>query len=128
MAYEVPVLDHSFTMNVSSTAKQFYLVKHTTAANSVTLTSTVGDETLGVIQEPTSSGGIAPVRLLGITKVAHDGTLVPGSQVMASSVGLATIATTGVGVFRLGMCFEAPSTVSGTLATFFLAPIGTSTA
>lgn len=127
MAFEIPVLDHTFTTNVSSTAKQFYLVKHTTSASTVTLTTAAGEAFIGAIQEATSSGGGAAVRLMGITKVAHDGTLTPGSQVAASSAGLATAPSTAGGVYRGGFCLESGSTVSGTIATVFLWPQGQST-
>lgn len=126
MAYEVPVLKHTFTINVSSTAKQYYVVKMSTSNNTVLLTTAGGENCLGVIQEPTSSGGAAPILVYGITKVAHDGTLNPGDAVMSSSDGYATEAT-GTGVYRLGMCLEAGSTVAGTIATMLWAPIGQST-
>ena len=127
MAYEVPVLDYSFTMNVSSTAKQFYIVKHTTAANTVTLTTAAGERAIGIIQEPTSSGGTAPVMLYGISKVAQDGSLNPGDQFQCSAAGLATAASTAVGIYRLGTCVESGSTVSGTIVTVILWPNGQST-
>lgn len=127
MSYEKKILVDTFTASDSSTAKQYYIVKHTTSAQTVSLTGTAGESALGVIQEPTSSGGAVPVLLLGVTKVAHDGTLVPNEQFICSAAGLATAATTEPGIYRLGRCFEAGSTVSGTLATVLWAPIGQST-
>lgn len=127
MAFEVGILDHTFTMNVSSTAKQYYVVKHTTSAETVTLTTAAGERALGIIQDKSSSGGAAQVRLMGISKVAHDGTLAPNTLFQCSTAGLATQATTEVGVYRLGLCLEAVSTASGTLATVFLWHHGQST-
>lgn len=127
MAFEVPNLCYSFTMNDSSTSKQFYVVKHTTSAATVALTTAAGERMLGVIQDATSSGGTAAVMLEGITKVAHDGTLDPNDLVMATTAGLATQATTAAGVYQFGLCLEAGSTVSGSYATIWLKHVGPST-
>lgn len=127
MAFEVPVLSYTFTMNDSSTAKQFYVVKMSTTASTVDLSTATGETVLGVVQEATSSGGVAPVMLYGISKVAHDGTLDPGDLVISSSDGFATQATTAAGVYRFGTCIEAGSTVSGSYATILINHIGPST-
>ena len=127
MAYEIPVLSHSFDVNDSSTGKQYYIVKHSTTANTVALTTAAGERARGILQEGASSGANLQVMLFGISKVAHDGTLTPGLQFQCSSAGLATAATTEVGIYRLGECFESGSTVSGTFATVFLCLNGQST-
>lgn len=117
MARELKLFSETFEVAVSTTAKQFYIVKHTTTANTVTLTTAAGERALGIVQEPTSSGGYAEVLLAGISKLAHDGTLSPGLQFMASTAGLGTAASTAAGIYRLGTVLEAGSTVSGTLAS-----------
>lgn len=122
MAVEILTLCDSLTMNVSSTAKQYYIVKHTTTAETVTLTTAAGERSLGVVQDQSSSGGIAKIALLGITKLAHDGTLTPGAVFQCSSAGLGTAASTEAGIYRLGTCIKAGSTVSGTLVTALLIP------
>lgn len=124
MAFEVPVLSYSFSLNDSSTASQYYIVKMSTTASTVDLTTAAGEECLGVVQDASSSGGLAAVMLYGITKVAHDGTLNPGDLVMASSAGLATETTTTINVYRIGKCIESGSTVSGSYATIFLNHLG----
>lgn len=127
MAYEVPILQHSFTMSVSSTAKQYYLVKHTTTAETVTLTTAAGERFIGVVQDAASSGATVAVMLQGISKVAHDGTLTPGALFQCSTAGLATAATTEAGVYRMGTCIAAGSTTSGTICTVILQSVGQST-
>lgn len=127
MAIEVPILSHSFTLDVSSTAKQFYLAAQSTAtAFTAVLTTVKGQAFLGPVLEATSSGATAPIGLLGIHKIAHDGTLYPGAYVAASTSGLAR-ASTGTGEYRGGFCLEAGSTVSGTITTCILLPQGQST-
>lgn len=127
MSWEGQGFQDSFALNVSTTAKQYYIVKHTTTADTVTLTTAAGEAAFGVIQEPTSSGGYGPVKYFGITKVAHDGSLTPGAQFMASTAGLATAASTAVGIYRLGEAINAASTVSGTIATVLWVKNGQST-
>lgn len=127
MAFQVPVLSYTFTLNDSSTAKQFYVVKMSTTASTVDLSTATGETVLGVVQDATSSGGPAAVMLYGITKVAHDGTLNPGDLVISSSDGFATEASTAAGVYRFGVCLESGSTVSGTYATVLINHIGPST-
>lgn len=125
MAYEHKILSASLTMNASSTAKQYYIVKATTAANTVDFTATAGERALGVVQEKSSSGDVAEILVYGITKVAHDGTLTPGARFMASTAGLAIAVSTAAGVYELGTVLEAGSTVSGTIVTALWEPYRT---
>ena len=127
MAWDGHGFDETFTINVSSTAKQYYIVKHTTTAETITLTTAAGERAIGIIQDPTSSGGSVRTRMCGVSKVAHDGTLTPGAQFQASTAGLATAASTETGIYRLGSVIKAASTVSGTIATVLWSPNGQST-
>lgn len=128
MAYEIQGLTDTFKVTPSSTGKQYYVVKMSTTNDTVTLSTATGERVLGVLQLPGSSNAYLPVMLYGVTKIAHDGTLNPGDAVISSSDGFATEATTGVGVYRIGTCLQANSTVSGTIATIFLCPgLGQST-
>lgn len=127
MAIEIKGLTDTYQVNVSTTGKQYYVVKMTTTADTVTLTTAAGERAYGVLQQPGSSNAYLPVMIYGISKVAHDGTLTPGLQWQCSTAGLATAASTEAGIYRLGTVLSAGSTVSGTLATVTILPNGQST-
>lgn len=127
MAWEGQRLSDSFVCNSGTTAKQYYIVKHTTTAETVALTTAAGERAFGVLQDGASSGATLEVTYFGVTKVAQDGTLAPNTQFQCSSGGLATAASTETGIYRLGTVIKAPSTVSGTIATVLWSPNGQST-
>lgn len=124
MAWEGQRLSDSFVVDTGTTGKQYYIVKHTTSAQTVTTATTAGDLAFGVLQDGASSGATLEVAYFGVTKVAQDGTLAPGGQFMCSTAALAVALTTAAGVYRLGQVITAPSTVSGTIATVLWNPNG----
>lgn len=123
MARELPLFSETFDLLASTTARQYYAVKMSTTADHATIPAVRGELCIGVVQDKSSSGGNAAVMIYGITKAAHDGTVTPGVTICASSNGLLTTSSTA-GRYDMGLCLAAGSTVSGTLITMLLLPLG----
>lgn len=116
MAYESPVhLIGEFTAltNLSSATSQFTFVKTTNGTN-ISKVGTKGAHAVGVLQDTPSSGAAGQVMTLGITKLRFGGThkgVVPGSAIIASSVGLGQVST-GVGQYVMGRALATLTTNS----------------
>lgn len=103
MAYEIPVHnDGTRTADADLSAKQFYAVK--LASNGkVSLASTAGERCYGILQNKPSSGGVADVAVLGVSKVALGGSVSVGDRLSTDANGKLVKASNGEYVVALAL-------------------------
>lgn len=93
----------SFTISEDLSAKQFYVVKSGTSANSVLLADTAGGVVVGVLQDTgldgSSSTEHAEVAIMGESLCKIGGTVSKDDPLQADTDGMAIVATTGDYVF-----------------------------
>lgn len=101
---------------------QNYVIVQVSTAGQAIFPASAGGLVAGVIVNAASSGGTAQIQIAGVAKVKHDGTVVPGDKVGASTAGLAT-PSTAADVYFLGTALATPSTVSGTFISLLIQPM-----
>lgn len=96
MAWEVDgaVKLVGFTASADLSAKQYYFVK-ISGAGTVDVCSGATDKPIGVLQNAPTSGGVAEVCIVGITKVNSDAALTAGTLIGTAADGQADAKTPG---------------------------------
>lgn len=84
----------SFKAGADLSAKQFYFVKMS-ANDTVALCSGATDKPIGVLQNKPTSGQIASVMVIGVTKVSSDAALAVGDIIATQTDGQAEVADSG---------------------------------
>lgn len=114
--WTIPGLIASSTLS----GKQFYPVKLSSTAGTVTLCSAATDAVIGVLMNDPGTGQEAEVAFAGLVKVACEASLTAGTFVAASSTGRAKTTTTG-NDDAFGKLVDG-ATSAGDLARVILAP------
>ena len=91
MAYQIPVLDVTFTAMSDLRTKQFCFVA-LLDDNSVELPSATTEVTVGVLQNKPNAGEAASVRILGLSKIILGATIAPGAVLATTAAGQAQTA------------------------------------
>lgn len=92
MAIEVSPVSVTRTAGADLSAKQFYFVEQASTGK-VTVNNTLGEYSLGVLQNAPGLNQEAQVAVAGVVKVIAGGTLVPGDLVNVSAAGKAVVAS-----------------------------------
>ena len=88
MAYEVGVLDLSFTAAEDLSAHQYRFV-HLASDTTVDLLDSATEMPVGILQNAPESGETAVVRVMGVSKLVMNGAVTVNTLVMAEYVGAA---------------------------------------
>lgn len=89
MATEMPLMIISMVAGADLSAKQYYFVEQTGTGRNVTVCNAVTDKVIGVLQNKPTSGQVAEVLVLGMSKVSGDADLAIGDLIGTSSDGQA---------------------------------------
>jgi hypothetical protein len=118
MAFEDDVLDVSFLVTADLSAYQYHFVK-LSADNTVTVcTHATNDNPIGVLQnQPTASGQVARVRVMGVSRVMAGGVIGFGDKVGTDANGEGIAKTLDKGKF-VGIALD--SAGAAELATVFI--------
>lgn len=118
MAYDQnATLDLSFPAGADLSAAQYKFVEVGTGGT-VTLCNAATDRPIGVLQNKPTSGKMATVRVIGVTKVQADAALTRGTLVGTSADGQADAKTPGTDTteYTVGVVLE-PSANAGEVIT-----------
>ena len=97
---------------------QYLVVNASTVADrTVVLSTTIGMQVYGILQNKPTSGAAADVCLFGISKVVSGGTITRGSQLMVNASGQLVTWTAGSGYAQVAIAIE--SGVSGQIISVF---------
>ena len=94
MAFEEEVLDVSFKANADLSSYQFYVVKMA-ADNTVDVCSGATDKPIGILQNKPTSGQIARVRVMGVSRfIIGAGGVAYGNRVGTAATGKGIVKST----------------------------------
>jgi len=95
MATEKPLFLMSFEAGADLSAKQFYFVKLSGTGRGVVVCDGATDKPIGVLQNKPTSGQIAEVMVVGLSKVSADADLAIDALIGTSGDGQADAKTPG---------------------------------
>lgn len=95
MATEKPLFLMSFEAGADLSTKQFYFVKLSGTGRGVVVCNGATDQPIGVLQNKPTSGQIAEVMVIGLSKVSGDADLAIGDLIGTSGDGQADAKTPG---------------------------------
>lgn len=106
MSQSILGFEKTYISESDYSAKQYYLAKAGSAANSCVLSSAAADRTIGVVQNNPIVGEPATVRFLGTTKVVASAAITKGAQLTSAASGK-VVATTTADEKIIGIALEA---------------------